>query len=323
MIERGSTTDAPPALPRDQARSLQDIIASALHANNISDRTRAMFALKANGSELARQKLEDVMQLDRSALVRHEAAYLIGQMRQPGALPKLTSTVCNLSEHPMVRHEAAEALGAIGDARALPLLREYATAPDAKAPAEVRETCLLAAARIEWLAGGGDPAAHSSAYSSVDPAPPAERRDVTALGAILRDNTADLYERYRAMFALREVGTATAVAELCAALVARDAAGGDALLRHEIAFVLGQIADPASIEALSASLADTAENEMVRHEAAEAIGAIGSESCRQILAKFQTDPVDVVRESILVALDIADHNAGDDLHYAPIASKNC
>ena len=46
----------------------------------------------------------------------------------------------------MVRHEAGEALGALGDVDSLDLLRHYLN----DAAEEVRQTCEIAIARIEW-----------------------------------------------------------------------------------------------------------------------------------------------------------------------------
>lgn len=77
--------------------------------------------------------------------------------------------------------------------------------------------------------------------------------------------------RYGAMFALRNRGGANAVHELGSALVT-DASS--ALLRHEVAFVLGQMQHPAALDALAEALARPAEHSMVRHEAAEALGAL-------------------------------------------------
>ena len=50
----------------------------------------------------------------KSALLRHELAYVLGQMQMDEALPTLKKILSDLNEHVMVRHEAAEALGAIG-----------------------------------------------------------------------------------------------------------------------------------------------------------------------------------------------------------------
>lgn len=67
------------------------------------------------------------------------------------------------------------------------------------------ETCQLAVRRLEWLQQhSGEPAA--GPYLSVDPAPPAEERDLGRLRAALLDEALPLFDRYRAMFALRDVG---------------------------------------------------------------------------------------------------------------------
>lgn len=46
---------------------------------------------------------------------------------------------------------------------------------------------------------------------------------------------------------------------------------------------------------------------MVRHEAAEALGSLGDEEgVEECLKKFINDPEQVVRDSIIVALDMAE-----------------
>lgn len=62
--------------------------------------------------------------------------------------------------------------------------------------------------------------------------------------------------------------------------------GSSALFRHEIAFVLGQMQDEVSIPYLKNNLENTSENEMVRHECAEALGAIATPECIEILKKY-------------------------------------
>jgi deoxyhypusine monooxygenase len=49
------------------------------------------------------------------------------------------------------------------------------------------------------------------------------------------------------------------------------------------------------------------EHGMVRHEAAEALGAIGREKETTLLEKYLTDSEGLVRESCEVALDAADY----------------
>ena len=59
------------------------------------------------------------------------------------------------------------------------------------------------------------------------------------------------------------------------------------------------------------SLLDPKEHDMVRHEAAEALGAIGTTECVEILTKHRSDEAEIVRESCEVALDAAEYWAED------------
>lgn len=58
---------------------------------------------------------------------------------------------------------------------------------------------------------------------------------------------------------------------------------------------------------------------MVRHEAAEALGSLGDEDgVEDTLKKFLNDPEQVVRESIIVALDMAEFEKNGEMEYATI-----
>ena len=83
---------------------------------------------------------------DQSALLKHELAYVLGQMKNPSALPTLERVLRDLKEDPMVRHEAAEAMGAISSVQSIPKLKEFLI--DQRQ--EVRETCEIALAKVEW-----------------------------------------------------------------------------------------------------------------------------------------------------------------------------
>lgn len=67
------------------------------------------------------------------------------------------------------------------------------------------------------MCGGGaenSEGTDSNPYRSVDPAPPAQRKSVPELRTQLLDNSLPLFERYRAMFALRNLGSEEAVLAL-------------------------------------------------------------------------------------------------------------
>ncbi len=205
--------------------------------------------------------------------------------------------------------QCAEALGAIADPATLPTLDAFCS----DASAEVAETCAIAVRRVRDVleraaAGAADAAKRDEAnpYDSVDPAP-AKRvitaAEVPAFAAQLLDASLPLFERYKAMFSLRNAGSKAAVLALCAGF-----ADASPLFRHEVAYVLGQLQHAASVPALTARTQDAAEHEMVRHEAAEALGAIGNSQCVAVLQAFTgAESPCMLRESCTVALDAADY----------------
>lgn len=138
---------------------------------------------------------------------------------------------------------------------------------------------------------------------SIDPAPAAEKNTPTVeLQQILLDTSRSLFERYRAMFSLRNRNTEDAVEALAAAFDDKSA-----LFRHEIAYVMGQMQNPHTVPALKKVLENKDEHRMVRHEAAEALGSIGTPECEELLQHYLTDSEQAVRESCQVALDIIDY----------------
>ena len=148
---------------------------------------------------------------------------------------------------------------------------------------------------------------------------------VEDLGKTLMDSTKPLFLRYRAMFALRDLASPpdlpTAVPAVHA--LAKGFADSSALFRHEIAFVFGQLSHPASIPALTEALSNVEEASMVRHEAAEALGSLGEEDgVEDILKRFLHDKERVVRESVIVALDMAEYEKGEQAEYALIPEVN-
>lgn len=85
---------------------------------------------------------------------------------------------------------------------------------------QVAETCQLAIERINWLHSTEENKENSGngnvCYTSVDPAPPSESKNVEELRLILLNEQLPLFLRYRAMFALRNDGSEDAVSALVA-----------------------------------------------------------------------------------------------------------
>ncbi len=139
----------------------------------------------------------------------------------------------------------------------------------------------------------------TSPFDSVDPAPPSQVRKVSVLRTTLCDENESMFQRMRALFALRNIGGEDSVDALCAAFDSKSA-----LLKHEIAYVLGQMQNNHAVPVLIERLSDAKEDLMVRHEAAEALGAIGDRVAIGTLEKFVDDPEPVISESCEVALDL-------------------
>jgi deoxyhypusine monooxygenase len=183
-------------------------------------RFRALFTLKNLGGTDAVRNISKGFR-DNSALLKHECGYCLGQMQDKSAIPVLIDVLSDRDEDPMVRHEAGEALGAIGDyanQTVLNVLTEF-LADENKA---VSETCEIALQRLDWLRTQANIEANSlstNPYYSVDPAPPTPvKHDVNELKDILVDEDRKLFERYRAMFALRNLNTDEAILALCEGL---------------------------------------------------------------------------------------------------------
>ncbi|KAI4495444.1 hypothetical protein M0802_008658 [Mischocyttarus mexicanus] len=278
----------------------------------LKERFRALFTLKSIGGSIAIEQIRKGFK-DKSALLKHELAYCLGQMQDPLAISILIDVLKDDTQEPMVRHEAGEALGAIGDLSVLPLLYKYSKCPIP----EIAETCELALERLKWLqSNNSEKDVLKSPYMSIDPTPPAEVTDVDSLKETLLDESKSLFDRYRAMFALRNLQTPESVVALGKGLKT-----GSALFRHEIAFVLGQLQEEISIPYLQASLEDTEENEMVRHECAEALGAIATPYCHEILNRYLQDSKQVVKESCVIALDMCEYENSLEFQYANTLTK--
>uniref|UniRef100_A0A6N2L399 Deoxyhypusine hydroxylase n=1 Tax=Salix viminalis TaxID=40686 RepID=A0A6N2L399_SALVM len=304
----------------------------------IHERFRALFSLRNLKGPGPRNALIHATR-DSSNLLAHEAAFALGQMQDAEAIPALEAALNDLSLHPIVRHEvryhqaigniadgtnffhvvyaviiqAAEALGAIGLESNIPLLKNSLIDDPAQ---EVRETCELALKRIEEMNTTSNvdvsSVAEKSPFMSVDPAAPAlSCSSVDELRGVLLDEKRSMYERYGALFALRNHGGDEAVSAIVDSLAA-----SSALLKHEVAYVLGQLQNKVTSAALCRILKDANEHPMVRHEAAEALGSIADEQSVALLEEFSKDPEPLVAQSCEVALSMLEfERSGKSFEY--------
>ena len=297
----------------------------------LAHRFRALFSLKHVASQEPGPKATAAIQAiaaafsTPSALLKHELAYCLGQTKNVEAVPFLRAVLEDRSEDAMCRHEAAEALGALGDRGSLPIMEQMRN--DKDEPVVVRETCDIAVDRIRWQHSDSrqQEDLRPSNFASIDPAPSLAGNSgapsIPQLQQTLLDTSQSLFLRYRAMFALRDLASPPDLPTTKPAVHALASGFHDpsALFRHEIAFVFGQLSHPESIPALYHVLANQKEESMVRHEAAEALGSLGEEpGVEEMLHRFIDDPEQVVRESVVVALDMAEYEKTQEVEYATI-----
>lgn len=85
---------------------------------------------------------------------------------------------------------------------------------------------------------------------------------IEEIGNLLNDINRPLKERFRALFTLKNLGGATAIKA-----ISKCFADESALLKHELAYCLGQMQDPSAIPYLVQVIEDKSQEPMVRHEA--------------------------------------------------------
>ncbi|EER12430.1 conserved hypothetical protein [Perkinsus marinus ATCC 50983] len=287
----------------------------------VEKRYRALFYARSRDDSEAIEALYKVLEPEtKSVLLRHEACYCIGQMEHglEGAW-KLENVMDDVNEHPMVRHEAIEGLAACGSVDSLDKIRPYLTHENEA----IRDTATLAVESLENLKRTKDTDAQRSEFNTVDPIGSKARQHATKTEEAaqrLMDPKAKLSDRYAAMYQLRAAtlpGSVSPDPEALKALarVLRED-HTSALMRHELAFVVAQVAFDAdkemtlsSVQALIDSVKDREEACMVRHESAVALGSVGGEVATKFLRDYVQRPIDhnedeaVVIESCKVALD--------------------
>ena len=133
------------------------------------------------------------------------------------------------------------------------------------------------------------------------------KETVEAVGAVLNDPSRSLAERFRALFSLRGIATPEAIDQICSCF-----SDPSALLKHELAYCLGQIQNDRALPTLVRVLEDLGEDSMVRHEAGEAMAAIGNLNACDVLEKFVSDPAPEVAETCQLSLAKLDWSMDKD-----------
>ena len=136
----------------------------------------------------------------------------------------------------------------------------------------------------------------------------AQSTQVSTLRNILTSEQEPLARRFRALFSLKYLASLDPPSEDTVPAIEAIAAGfgsPSALLKHELAYCLGQSRHDAAIEPLRNVLKDRQEDPMCRHEAAEALGALSDKGSLDLLKQFRDaqDEPDVITETCQLAVE--------------------
>jgi HEAT repeat protein len=115
------------------------------HHDNVV-RTRAVCILAGIAGENAIEPIGKVLKFDKNALVRHEAAFSLGQLGYTSGIAALADSVRSDASF-FVRHEAAVALGVIGSEEARKTLNR-ALKDESE---EVRQSAVIALANLDYI----------------------------------------------------------------------------------------------------------------------------------------------------------------------------
>jgi deoxyhypusine monooxygenase len=292
---------------------------------DIKKRMNALFQLRTVGTFKAIKALENALITEKSSdLIRHEVCYCFGQMIETEENKKEIEDFLNKEifadpkkYNPIVLHEAAEALGNIDSDYNIKLLERFIDYEDDI----IKETCEISVENLNWMlkTNHGETEGlkkDNLFYKTNDPAAPFnihnkekdnKYKDIEFIKEILHNEKETIYNRYRALFTLREFNNERAVEILCECFNKELAGKFSPLLKHEISFILGQMCTVAkkALNMLEVVLQDESEDPIVRHETALALGEITKS--KDLLVKYSKHENQLIRESCEIALDFVDY----------------
>eukprot|EP00347_Sterkiella_histriomuscorum_P019136 403342811 len=299
----------------EYAATLQDI------EQPIAKRVSSLWCLRTVASLEAVEGLFKAFEIEqKSELLKHEICYALGQMdKSPEHVQKIQDFLEKVldGDYPkIVLHEAVEALGNINSENTLKLLKRFENEPSEI----LYETCFLTIKLVEWREATengkkeGLNLAKLKFNTTNDPAPPfnyirePKYKDIAFLEQIILDNeNYNLFDRYRALFTLRELNTEEAVVAMCQCLTRENSRKCSALLKHEVAFILAQMEEVCRVAVpfLIDCVSNEEEAPIVRHEVLVSLGDMIDD--KSMLEQFVDHHDLIVNESCQVAFSYIDN----------------
>lgn len=293
----------------------------------VQARFGAMLSLRQLGSIDAIETLIMAYEYEpKSDLMRHELCYSLGQIDIQSPEDEeiiqsfLEKVILTGESSDFVRHEAIEALDFVSEELTMQLLENFKEGSTGNI---LFDTYYLKKRQMQWAKDTdngrteGLTLPQDSKFNTVDPAPfynykaeGSPYTDVASLQQILLNTQEgkdyDLFERYRALFTLRELNSAESVAAVCSIYTsAENLARCSDLLKHQAAFVIGQMKEvfqPAADILLNYINNTEQVAPIVFHEVLLCLGWILED--KAAIEKFMKHPDLIVSESCESAIDI-------------------
>eukprot|EP00477_Mikrocytos_mackini_P001440 GAHX01001547.1.p1 GENE.GAHX01001547.1~~GAHX01001547.1.p1 ORF type:complete len:312 (-),score=72.70 GAHX01001547.1:2106-3041(-) len=295
---------------------------------------RKVFDQLDNYTEKSFDILKEIYKISESVLIRHEVAYVLGQLEHFPSIDYLFEIADNVNESEVTRHEAVEALSSIikgnpeliakylsklasyiGDKSKVlsetAILTVYELSEDSDSNEDNNEDTLKKVKKSKNEMNRLDPV--SIDQSEFD------QLKSSHLKNLLFNCEVSLPYKYKVITKLREFGSEGAHI-LCEYIrlnlkhTNKDIVNKEspsALIKHEIAFILAQIGDKESVDCLEEVVKDKNEHDVVRHEAAISLGTIvgglkDQKRKEDIIAflesEIRSENDDLVVESCVVAI---------------------
>ncbi|CBZ51187.1 putative PBS lyase HEAT-like repeat domain-containing protein [Neospora caninum Liverpool] len=297
------------------SRAMNLLLESLNHdQGSVLFRHEATYVLGQLGCQDAGEPLLKILKdTSEHEMVRHEAAEALSALGYETSLPVLQEVAadesvpltvrqtCELSVHSLLtKIEEKHAAEGTSPAPLTPSRAATSASSPADVPAAGEEGAVQAKndEDLWWIRE--ENAYRDRQFNTIDPSEPypnCTEEDLPWLTAQLLNDEEKLWSRYRALITLRNLNSPTATAML-ALVLSRDASS--ALLRHEIAFVLGQLRIPSS-----ACDASACEAEKQRSEAEQdtlPAGAEPSEKTNKAPPRYRVIP-DFLKEHLRVKHD--------------------
>ena len=151
-------------------------------------------------------------------------------------------------------------------------------------------------------------------------------QNIQYLGSILSSEKKPLALRFRALFSLKHVASEKPdtpdTIHVIRAIAAAFSTPSD-LLKHELAYCLGQTANASAAPFLLQRLQDPEESAICRHEAAEGLAALGHTDSLDLLRKLSNDQSEerVVRETCEIAVSRLEWQLSPDTEHERLRQR--